>query len=281
MPNEWQASFFRNTVVFHQFTVFRHNKLVDISGCIGQNGDVKGGRQMRVLLLTADRRTARAYAEAAEETGLLRLHTLKNTAQVLERLFRDPFDALLSEDVSILLPQVRRCAVPWPEHLFLLSDRTIESLRLPEYLTFCFSKDSDPKAVLARIARFPNGKSRKGSAEETISRFLRQIGVPVFLNGFDYLRTALGLILSQGSMTDVKSINQVYSILSMIYGISAYVAEHAIRHAIDAAWIRADTGMLERLFGYTVRPDRGVPSNAAFLFRAADHIRLKEKGEVL
>lgn len=236
---------------------------------------------MRVLLLTGDRKTARIYLEAAEETGLLRLHALKNTAQVLERLFRDPFDALLSEDASILLSQVRTCAVPWPEYLFLLTDRTIESVRLPEYLTFCFSKDSDPKDVLARIARFPKGRSRKINREETISCFLRQIGVPVFLSGFDYLRTALGLILSQANMTDVRSVNEVYSVLSLSYGISAYVAEHAIRHAIDAAWMRADTGVLEQVFGYTVRSDRGAPSNAAFLFRAADHIKLKEEGKGL
>ena len=234
---------------------------------------------MRVILLTGDRKTAQSYSDAAEQTGILRLCVMKNMAQVLERLFRDPFDALLSDDPCVLHTQIRKCPVHWPVHTFLLIDRPTEGLRMPQALTFCFSKDSDPKNVLARIARFPKGRSRKINREETISCFLRQIGVPVFLSGFDYLRTALGLILSQANMTDVRSVNEVYSVLSLSYGISAYVAEHAIRHAIDAAWMRADTGVLEQVFGYTVRSDRGAPSNAAFLFRAADHIKLKEEGK--
>ena len=233
---------------------------------------------MRVLLLTDDRKTMRAYTEAAEHAGKLRLCALKNTAQVLERIFRDPFDALLSEDASVLLPEIRGCPVPWPEHLFLLTDRTIEAIRLPSCLTFCFPKESDPKCVLEQIGRFPNGKNRKVCAEAAISRFLQQVGVPVYLNGFDCLSIALRLIVSCGNPLDVRSINDIYAVVSAATGTAAYVAEHAIRHAIETAWMRADTGTLERLFGYTVRPDRGAPSNAAFLFRAADHIRMTKEG---
>lgn len=236
---------------------------------------------MRVMMLTGDQKTARAYAEAEAETGMLRLCVLKNTAQVLERLFRDPFDALLSDDASILLPEIRRCPIPWPDHLFLLTERPVEAVKLPDDLTFCFPKDSDPKYVLGRIAQFPRGMERKPQTEATISRVLQQIGVPVFLSGFDHLKTALRVILSLDHPLDVRSINDIYAVTSAVSGVSVYVAEHAIRHAIDAAWMRADTETLERLFGYTVRPDRGAPSNAAFLFRTADHIRMTREGETV
>lgn len=235
---------------------------------------------MRVLLLTDDRKTAQIYAKAAEETEMLRLFSLKNTAQVLERLFRDPFDALLSEDESVLLSEIRNCPVPWPGLLFLLSDRTISDKHLPEYLTFCFPKDSDPHYVLERIARFPKEAGRKIRTETRIPLFLQHIGIPAFLNGFNYLEIAVRLMLAQETTLDVRSINDIYAVISALSGVSANVAEHAIRHAIDAAWMRADTGTLERLFGYTVRPDRGAPSNAAFLFRAADHIKMTEEGEI-
>ncbi len=235
---------------------------------------------MRIMLLSGDRKTARAFADAAEETDKVRLCVLKNTAQVLERFFRDPFDALLSDDPSVLLPRVQNCSVLWPNHIFLLLSESVGNVRLPEMLTFCFSKDDDPKDILFRISQFPEGHRNRNNPEVEISRFLQQIGIPVSLSGFEYLREAIRLILAQESAIDVRSVNDLYGILSMETGVSAGVTEHAMRHAIDTAWIRADTALLENLFGYTVRSDRGAPSNAAFLFRAADHIRLNRGGIV-
>ena len=233
---------------------------------------------MRIMLLTNDRKTACAYTDAADQSGSVRVCTLKNTAQVLERLYREPFDALLSDDSMILFPQIRNCRVQWPDHTFLLVDKPIEHMRLPECLTFCFSKDGDPKDVLHCIAQFPKSARRIPGMEQTISGFLQQAGVPVSFSGFAYLRDALRLILSQDHVLDARTIQPVYTFISMTFGVSASVAEHTVRTAIDAAWMRADTALLEKLFGYTVRSDRGAPSNAAFLFRVADHIKLKREG---
>ena len=235
---------------------------------------------MRVVLLTNDRKTAQAYTEAAEQTGVLRLCILKNTAQVLERLFRDPFDALLSDDLSVFDARIRKCPVLWPDNTFLLIEKPIEALRLPRDLTFCFLTGSDPKDVLLSISRFfPMASDPRFDTETAISRFLQQTGVPVSLSGFACLRIALRILLSMNDLFNPCLINELYSILSETMGISVYVAEHAIRHAVDAAWIRADTSLLDKLFGYTVRSDRGAPSNAAFLFRAADHIRMMREDQ--
>ena len=229
---------------------------------------------MRIILLTNDRKTARAYTEAADQCGSVRVYALKNMAQVLERLYRESFDALLSDDPVILLPQIRTCRVQWPDHTFLLAEKPYENELLPACLTFCFSKDSDPKDVVRCIAGFPKSTVSVSNMENTISGFLQQAGVPVSFSGFTYLCTALRLILSQDHSLDVQAIHTVYTFISMTEGVSTSVVEHAIRTAIEAAWMRADTVLLEKLFGYTVRSDRGAPSNAAFLFRIADHIRL-------
>jgi hypothetical protein len=232
---------------------------------------------VKILLLTADRETARIYSDAAERAGNLRICVRKNTAQVLERLFRDPFDALLSDDASVVRAGIRSCPVQWPPNIFLLVDRLSGPLRMPQTLTFCFMKDSDPLNVLNCIAGFPKTAQNHTDTETAISRFLQQMGVPVSLNGFDCLRIALRILLTQNNLLDCP-INELYTVLSEIMGIGAYVAEHAVRHAIDAAWIRADTALQEQIFGYTVRSDRGAPSNAAFLLRAADHMKMTGEG---
>ena len=84
---------------------------------------MRGGSAVKILLLTADRETARIYSDAAERAGNLRICVRKNTAQVLERLFRDPFDALLSDDASVVRAGIRSCPVQWPPNIFLLVDR--------------------------------------------------------------------------------------------------------------------------------------------------------------
>jgi hypothetical protein len=233
---------------------------------------------MRVMLLTSDRKTAQLYSDAAEETSALRLCVMKHIGQVLERLFRDPFDALLSDDVSVLQTQIRKCRVRWPAHTFLLIDRPIGTRQLPQTLTYCFLKDGDPKEILRQIACFPNGASRRRDPEAEISCFLQQTGVPVSLYGFAYLRIALRVLLSVKELLDVSAIDDLYALISAMTGVDANAAEHAIRHAIDTAWMRADTDLLDKLFGYTVRSDRGAPSNAAFLFGTADHIRVIREG---
>lgn len=234
---------------------------------------------MRILLLTDQRETARAYRDAADQYGNLRLCVLKNIAQVLECLYRESFDALLADDPMILHPQIRNCHVRWPDLTFLLVDKPIETAQIPDDLTFCFLRDNEAKDVLKRIAGFPKGPRYICDTKQTVSGFLQQAGVPVSLNGFAYLCTALRLILSQDHPLDIQEVNAVYAFVSMTEGVSVSVAEHAIRTAIDVAWMRADTSLLEQLFGYTVRSDRGAPSNAAFLFRAADHIKLTREGK--
>ncbi len=233
---------------------------------------------MRVMLLTGDRKTERIYVNAAEQAGTLRLCAFKNAAQVLERQLRDPFEALLSDDPSILR-RISERPFRWPAHIFLLTNKPFDAIAAPECLTFCFSKDIDPKDVLLRIGQFPAHRKPAIDPDVLISGFLQRTGVPVSLNGFSYLWIVLRVLLPIQNPLDAGTINDLYAILSLLTGISASVAEHAIRHAIESAWIRADPFTLEKLFGYTVRPDRGAPSNAAFLFRALDHIKLmRERG---
>lgn len=229
---------------------------------------------MRIVLLTGDRNTAREYANAANETGEHRLSVVGNAVQALELLFRESYDALLSDDPIVLHPRIRKCPVLWPDAICLLMQTPIQNVRLPKELTFCFPPDSDPKDVLMRIGSLPTSRKRQTDPNVVISSFLQRVGVPVSLIGFDCMREAIRILLSVNNLTEAGPVNDIYEILGREMRISPVMAEHAVRHAIDAAWIRADAGTLERIFGYTVDAERAAPSNAAFLFRAADQIKL-------
>lgn len=233
---------------------------------------------MRIMLLCSDRETSRAYRCAAEETEGLRLIATDQIAKALEQLFREPFDALLSDDPCVFHPRIQSCRVLWPGTVCLLLREPIRGMRLPDALTFCFSYNSDPKQVLRRILSFPAAERRVPSVETLTSRFLQQVGIPVSMIGFECIREAIRVLLSLDRFTDIGSLQELYGFLGSELQIGASAAEHAVRQSINAAWIRADTGLLEKVFGNTVDAERATPSNAAFLFRAADHIKLLQGG---
>ncbi len=234
---------------------------------------------MRIMLLTGDRKTASAYQEAAEQSNRYRLCVLKTPEQVLERLFRDPFDALLSDDPVIAARDFRRCSVLWPSLTFLiLRDPPVVS-EYPERLTYCFLNTCEPRQILNEIASFPKGQRLHHDTDHVISRMLQKLGVPVSLSGFDYLREALRLILLCRA-TDLLPLHVLYEIVAEEMSVTGFAAEHAMRHAIDTAWIRADPMLLECIFGDTIHSERAAPSNAAFLFRIADRIRINGEEEI-
>lgn len=50
-----------------------------------------------------------------------------------------------------------------------------------------------------------------------------------------------------------------------------------IRHAIEVAWGRGQTEVVENIFGYTVSASKGKPTNSEFIAMIADKLRLEIK----
>ncbi|MDD4658825.1 MAG: sporulation initiation factor Spo0A C-terminal domain-containing protein, partial [Eubacteriales bacterium] len=48
-------------------------------------------------------------------------------------------------------------------------------------------------------------------------------------------------------------------------------------HAIETSWERSELDVINRLFRYTVRNDKGKPTNSEFIALLADKLRLKLK----
>ena len=55
------------------------------------------------------------------------------------------------------------------------------------------------------------------------------------------------------------------------------VCFRAIRHAIEVAWGRGQTEVVESIFGYTVSAAKGKPTNSEFIAMIADKLRLELK----
>ncbi|MBQ7353844.1 MAG: sporulation transcription factor Spo0A [Clostridia bacterium] len=112
--------------------------------------------------------------------------------------------------------------------------------------------------------------------ETQVTKVIHQIGVPAHIKGYQYLRTAILM-----TITDNEIINSVTKILypsvAKKYSTTTSRVERAIRHAIEVAWDRGDVDTLNSYFGYTIHNNRGKPTNSEFIAMIADNMRLKYK----
>ncbi len=112
--------------------------------------------------------------------------------------------------------------------------------------------------------------------EMQITDVIHEIGVPAHIKGYQYLRSAILLAISDNDI--INSVTKVlYPSVAKMYGTTSSRVERAIRHAIEVAWDRGDVDVLNSFFGYTVQNTRGKPTNSEFIALIADNLRLHNK----
>lgn len=107
-----------------------------------------------------------------------------------------------------------------------------------------------------------------------VTNIIREIGIPAHIKGYQYLREAIMMIISEiellGAVTKV-----LYPRIAEKYSTTPSRVERAIRHAIEVAWSRGNMDMINRLFGYTIKIEKGKPTNSEFMAMVADKLRLE------
>ncbi len=112
--------------------------------------------------------------------------------------------------------------------------------------------------------------------ETQVTRIIHQIGVPAHIKGYQYLRSAILMTISDSDI--INSVTKVlYPSVAKKYQTTTSRVERAIRHAIEVAWDRGDVDTLNSYFGYTIQNNRGKPTNSEFIAMIADNLRLKYK----
>ena len=112
--------------------------------------------------------------------------------------------------------------------------------------------------------------------ESDVTNIIHEIGVPAHIKGYQYLREAIVM-----SVTDMEMLNSITKILypgiANKYQTTPSRVERAIRHAIEVAWSRGKMDTIDELFGYTIHNGKGKPTNSEFIALIADKIRLEYK----
>ena len=155
-------------------------------------------------------------------------------------------------------------------------------------------KPFDNDVVLNRIKKIREDKNTKNmqirktsSFEKTetkdihdleadVTEIIHEIGVPAHIKGYQYLRDAI--IMSVTDMEMLNSITKIlYPTIAEKYQTTASRVERAIRHAIEVAWSRGKMDTIDEMFGYTIHNGKGKPTNSEFIALITDRIRLEYK----
>ncbi len=123
----------------------------------------------------------------------------------------------------------------------------------------------------------PEKELSEKDLEQDVTDMIHEIGVPAHIKGYQYLREAIMMSVTDSSM--ISSITKIlYPTIAKKFQTTPSRVERAIRHAIEVAWSRGKMETLDSLFGYTIDIGKGKPTNSEFIALIADKIRLSYRG---
>ena len=112
--------------------------------------------------------------------------------------------------------------------------------------------------------------------DEVIAGMLREAGIPAHLHGYQYLKDAVRMgVTDPGYLHSVTK--RMYPAIAAKNHTTPHRVERAIRHAIEVAWDRGEKDVLYRIFGNTVHYLKGKPTNSEFIATFTDRIRMGYK----
>ena len=107
---------------------------------------------------------------------------------------------------------------------------------------------------------------------EKVEDVLLDLGIAPNIKGFDYLRDATVLAISNSD--SAKSMTKfVYPEIAKRHTASASKVERAMRHAVELIYSRNDPEYIAKYVGYWGSPDKGKATNGEFISSLALKIK--------
>lgn len=148
--------------------------------------------------------------------------------------------------------------------------KPIELSHLPKIIMSICSESVSMKTALKKVLHNSNNDEK---LELKITDILRSIGIPANLKGYFFLREAIQMI-NNGCETSFSKV--IYPAIASQYHTTPSRVERAIRHAIEVGWNRGSIEQLDFVFGNSVSPLKGRPTNGEFIALIAEHLMLQK-----
>lgn len=216
---------------------------------------------MRIMLVDDNgdlRRGMRDYL--ARQEGMKVVAECPSGAEALEALGKVRVDVMVLDlimpqmDGFALMEEVRRQQLANPPQIIVVSalgrdDFIMRAVQLGA--RFYMVKPFDMASLAARIREscgqgvVPlgttlNASARSLSIDEKLASLFLTIGIPAHIKGYQFLRTAVKMVVDNPDMIN-RITKELYPSIGKCYNTSASKVERAIRHAIEFACRRVMT----------------------------------------
>lgn len=134
-------------------------------------------------------------------------------------------------------------------------------------------KETDNAAVSLEPEEKNQTDNSREAVEAYVKKTLLEMGVPSYLNGYDYLLKAIvETVLSEDGYIPITK--ELYPMIAAHFNTSTGKVERAIRSVIQRVWQRVNSQKLSQFFPYTDNRSKIHPTNSEFIATVADRIRL-------
>lgn len=110
--------------------------------------------------------------------------------------------------------------------------------------------------------------------EAIITEIIQELCISAHLKGYKYLRTAIKFSVENAALVNAVT-TVLYPKIAGEYNVTSESVERSIRTAIQLAWERGNPEAFSKYFGYNSLIKKKKPTNAEFVARIADEIRIK------
>ena len=114
---------------------------------------------------------------------------------------------------------------------------------------------------------------QEAGMERRVTDIMLEMGIPVHLNGFRYLRKSI--LMCMEDMELVSSVTKLlYPEVAKRFKTTDQKVERAIRNAIEVSWERGNEDTIQELFGYSFMDGKQRPTNSEYIAGIADMLML-------
>ena len=139
--------------------------------------------------------------------------------------------------------------------------------------------DSEWEEILVVKSKKNNGSDSKisNSVEEKINERITNViiglGIPAHIRGYRYFKEAIFIYMTTQNPEKLSVTKQIYPVIAKKFETTSSRVERALRHAIEVAWSRGDIDIQNEIFGYTIDPKKGHPTNSEAIATIADYLK--------
>jgi len=148
---------------------------------------------------------------------------------------------------------------------YTLSDRIVKSEKTTE---------GELEETTLSVRKIIEKYNKEKELDLIIGRLFINLGISPNIKGFNYLRTAIIMLINEPRLIEAVT-KKLYPSVGNQYNTTASKVERAIRHAIEVAWNRGKTDVFNEMLGVNAYTPNDRPTNSEFMALVADRLILQ------